>query len=167
MSNPKEQEEFIGLIEEYQDIIHKICNVYCNNKEEKKDLFQEVVYQLWRSYGSFENRSKFTTWMYRVALNVALAGKRKPQPPTRELDQTSLKHLADEDKTTETEENIRLLYQAINQLNDFDKAVIMLYLERKPYEEIAEITGITTSNVGTRINRIKAKLEKILKPVIA
>ena len=156
--------EFLSLVETNQDIIHKICNLYGHNQEDRRDLSQEIVCQLWKSYPRFRGEAKFTTWMYRVALNTALLNLRH----LKQLKQTeSLKthHGVVMEAATPTAktESINNLYTAIGQLREFDRAIIMLWLEELPYQEIAEITGITESNVSVRLVRIKKKLKELLE----
>ncbi|QGY44873.1 sigma-70 family RNA polymerase sigma factor [Maribellus comscasis] len=157
------EKEFLQIIQKNQGIIHKVCNIYCDVEEDRNDLFQEIVAQLWKSYPSFRNDSKFSTWMYRVALNTAITSFKKNK---RRPDQSSLSYdnfqLADEKYDTETEENIKQLHKAVGQLTGVEKSIVLLYLENKKYEEIAEITGITQNYVRVKMNRIKKKLKKFM-----
>ncbi|WP_231862312.1 RNA polymerase sigma factor [Rufibacter sp. DG15C] len=141
--------------------------MYCRDPEERKDLFQEIVLQLWRSYPTFKHESKVSTWMYRVALNTAVSSFRKEsrRPHQSSLSDLDLQIPSAPDTSAEYELKIKYLYSAIDQLSQVEKAIVMLYLEDKSYDEIAEIIGITKSNVGVKLNRIKAKLEKLLTPV--
>jgi RNA polymerase sigma factor (sigma-70 family) len=156
------KEEFAKLVSENQDIIHKVCNLYCNNAEDKRDLFQDVLYQLWKSYPSFRSESKFTTWMYRVALNTAITRfkKFKKTPKSEEINERIIQ--VPDLKDDVLEEKLKALYSAINQLSKIERAIIMLHLEENSYQEIAQIMGITETNVGVKINRIKKKLKTIL-----
>lgn len=137
--------------------------MYCDSQEDRNDLFQEIVAQLWKSYPSFRQESKVTTWMYRVALNTAITSFKKSK---RRPDQNRLTYenfqLAEEVYDTETEESIKLLHAAVSQLTGVEKSIILLYLENKKYEEIAEITGITQNYVRVKMNRIKKKLKKLM-----
>ncbi|MEZ4851964.1 MAG: sigma-70 family RNA polymerase sigma factor [Bacteroidia bacterium] len=167
MVKSKREAEFVNLISGNQGIIHKVCSMYANEDEVKADLFQEIVLQLWRAYGSYQGKAKITTWMYRVALNTAISGfrkqKRKPEHFTisdRELEIPQV--IANPDLSEET----RWLYKAIEQLSEVEKAIIMLHLEEHSYDEIADIIGITRTHVGVKINRIKEKLRKIMLPHI-
>lgn len=157
------EKEFLQIIQKNQGIIHKVCNMYCDSQEDRSDLFQEIVAQLWKSYPSFRQESKVTTWMYRVALNTAITSFKKSK---RRPDQNSLTYenfqLADEEYDTETEDNIKLLHTAVSQLTGVEKSIILLFLENKKYEEIAEITGITQNYVRVKMNRIKKKLKKLM-----
>jgi len=137
--------------------------MYCDTGEDRNDLFQEIVAQLWKSYPSFRKESKVTTWMYRVGLNTAITTFKKSK---RRPDQNRLTYenfqIADENQEAETEENIKLLHRAVAQLTGIEKSIILLYLENKKYEEIAEITGITQNYVRVKMNRIKKKLKKLM-----
>jgi len=159
------QQEFIDTIAIHQPIILKVCRMYCTEKDDREDLFQEIVLQLWRSYPSFKGEAKISTWMYRISINTAITSLRKNsrKPVTQAL---SVEH---ENINEITEQRIdveyaRELQLAINILSKIDKALVMLYLEEKSYKEIAEILGISESNVGVKINRIKKKLQELIKP---
>jgi RNA polymerase sigma factor (sigma-70 family) len=162
MASPNNKEEFLKRIEEHKLIIYKICNSYCRNLHDRADLAQEISYQLWRSFNSFNGSVKFSTWMYRVALNVAITFYRKTKTG-ESIIQLSEPDPGIEDKTTyddELEKNITALQKFINDLKELDKALMILYLEEKSYSEIADILGITETNVATRISRIKEKLKQ-------
>ncbi|WP_321997948.1 sigma-70 family RNA polymerase sigma factor [Draconibacterium orientale] len=157
------EKEFLHIIRKNQGIIHKVCNIYCDTEDDRNDLFQEIVVQLWKSYPNFRRESKVSTWMYRVALNTAITSFKKSK---RRPDQSSLTYenfqIEDERYDTETEENIKVLHKAIQQLTGIEKSIVLLYLENKKYEEIAEITGITQNYVRVKMNRIKRKLKKLM-----
>ena len=161
MSNKKQHEEILIKINDNKRIIYKISNIYCNNENDRKDLAQEIIYQLIKSYGSFNAEYKFSTWMYRVALNVAISfyRKTKKENVVTFVDQ----HIDKEDDGEHTallESNIASLHQFINELKELDKALMILYLESKSYREISEIIGITETNVATKISRIKETLKQ-------
>jgi len=157
------EKEFLQIIQKNQGIIHKVCNMYCDLEEDRNDLFQEIVAQLWKSFPSFRNESKFSTWMYRVALNTAITTFKKDK---RRPDQDRLTYvnfqITEDRYDTETEENIRQMHRAVAQLTGIEKSIVLLYLENKKYEEIAEITGITQNYVRVKMNRIKKKLKKLM-----
>lgn len=157
------EKEFLQIITENQGIIHKVCSVYCDLDEDRRDLFQEILAQLWKSYPSFRNESKFSTWMYRVALNTAITSfkKDKRKPDKSGISYESLQ-LAEEMYDTREEEQIRVLNKAVSQLSGIEKSIILLFLEDKKYEEIAEITGITQNYVRVKMNRIKKKLKLLM-----
>jgi RNA polymerase sigma-70 factor (ECF subfamily) len=157
------EREFLKIIKENQGIIKKVCNIYCDSEQDRNDLFQEILAQLWKSFPSFRNESKITTWMYRVGLNTAITSFKKSK---RRPDQNSLGYenfqMADENPSGEEEENIRRLHQAVARLSGVEKSIILLFLEDRKYEEIAEITGITQNYVRVKMNRIKKKLKKLM-----
>ncbi len=157
------EKEFLDIIGANQGIIHKVCNIYCDDLEDRNDLFQEILAQLWKSYPSFRKESKFTTWMYRVALNTAITSFKKirRQPGFNRLTDQNLQ-IADEMSSLEMDENILLLKQAVSKLSGIEKSIILLFLENKNYEEIAEITGITQNYVRVKMNRIKKKLKVLM-----
>ncbi|MEP2934858.1 MAG: sigma-70 family RNA polymerase sigma factor [Gilvibacter sp.] len=151
--------DFTAVIKANEGIIYKIVSMYCDTREDKKDLYQEIVYQLYKSFDSFRGDSKVSTWMYRIALNTSIThiNKKKrsgTQIPfeierfteTTEADQSAL-------------ENLKLLHDLIAQLSAIDKGIVLLFLEDKSYAQIAQITGFSESNIGTRMARIKTKLK--------
>ena len=150
--------EFIDLLNHNQNIIHKVCNLYMDNISDREDLFQEITLQAWNAYNSFRNESKFSTWLYRVALNTAISfyRKEKRKPVIQSLNQIP-EHA---DDANNKEEQMQAMYKAINALSKIDKALIMLYLEDYNYEEIGNILGITANNVAVKMNRIKTKLKE-------
>lgn len=152
------EQEFIQLLNKHQNIIHKVCSVYMNDYADKEDLFQEVTLQAWKAYPTFRGDAKFSTWLYRVALNTAITffRKEKKQIPVFATD-----ILPD---TTEgynpIEEQVQAMYKAIGELSKIDKALIMLYLEDYSYIEIGEMLGISANNVAVKMNRLKVKLKE-------
>lgn len=152
------------MINTHRGIIYKVCNLYGKEREYREDLFQEIVLQLWRSFPTFRNQSLLSTWMYRVALNTAISQFRRDikKPDKRPLSGAEFQ-IPDVSFRQDENENAWLLSQAIQQLTPIEKALVMLYLEEKSYQEIGEIMGITPSNVGVKLNRVKSKLEKIIK----
>jgi RNA polymerase sigma-70 factor (ECF subfamily) len=157
------EKEFLQIITENQGIIHKVCSIYCDLEEDRRDLFQEILAQLWKSYPTFRSESKFTTWMYRVALNTAITSfkKDKRQPDKTGISSENMQ-LVEEMYDVRTEEQIRMLNRAVAQLSGIEKSIILLFLEDKKYEEIAEITGITQNYVRVKMNRIKKKLKLLM-----
>jgi len=156
------QEEFTKLINQHKGIIHKVCNVFFYQHPYKEDYVQEIVIQLWKSYPTFSHLSKFSTWMYRVALNTAIDIKRKEilSPKLMALSAREF-NLSDSERNESNDERDQL-YSAISRFPDIEKVVILLYLEDYSYKEIAEIMGISESLTGVKINRIKNRLIKIL-----
>ena len=157
--NQQPDKKFLELIEENKRIIFKICNSYCPNKDEREDLAQEIVYNLWKSFQSFNSNLKFSTWMYRIALNVAISFYRKEKRLAPHVSISENLIVLEENANKETDNNLTLLLQFINELKEIDKSIMLLYLDDKSYKEIAEITGISESNVATKISRIKDRLK--------
>ena len=155
--------EFLQLIRDNKGILFKISNSYCRNRDDREDLMQEIIYQLWKSAGSFDTNRKFSTWMYRIALNVAISYYRQQRRSGLHITfggELHLMELADSPAEADTEEKIELLQQFISEQNELDKALMILYLEERPYREIAEILGITETNVATKLSRIKGRLKQ-------
>ena len=157
------KETFISAIKENEGFIFKIASVYTNNTDDKNDLVQEIIYQLWKSYESFNHQSSLSTWMYRVALNVAIYQLKvsKKRVLTVPMDGQVLDYY--EIDESQIDEKWKVFRQHINNLNLLDKGIVMLYLDHKSYDQIAEIIGISTSNVGTKLSRIKEKLRTQIK----
>ena len=158
------KDAFIAAINENQGLIFKIASIYTNNTEDRNDLAQEIIYQLWKSFDSFNRRSALSTWMYRVAMNVAIYHLKiaKRKVTTVPLDEQFLNFR--EMDNNETEERWQTFKKHMETLNLLDKGIVILYLDSKSHEEIAEITGISVSNVGTRLSRIKERIrQQILK----
>ncbi|UCG49293.1 MAG: sigma-70 family RNA polymerase sigma factor [Phycisphaerales bacterium] len=164
MADIAAKEKFLEQLEQNQDIVHKICGLYAHNTHDRKDLSQDIICQLWKARRSFRGDSKFTTWMYRVALNTALLNLRRRR---RRLRTESLNgnhdNITAETGDPEIHLRIAALYEAINRLPEFDRAIVLLYLEQLSYTEISEITGISESNVGVRLVRIRKKLRQLLE----
>lgn len=158
------QEAFLRLIRENKGILYKISRSYCANGNDREDLMQEMIFQLWRSGQRFDENYKFSTWMYRIALNVAISFYRKERRSGIHVSLGGEMHLMDledqPDSNGELEEKIDLLQLFISELGDLDKALMILYLEERPYREIAEVLGITETNVATRLSRIKERLKQ-------
>lgn len=158
------KEKFIVTLDDHKKIIYKIVNSYCPNREDRKDLEQEIIIQLWNSFDNYNDKYKYSTWIYRIALNVAISFYRKERKWSVKndfFDEDSIFSIADENENeTELDYHMKLLQEFINNLGELDKALMLLYLEEKSHEEITEILGITKTNVATKINRIKLKLRK-------
>jgi RNA polymerase sigma-70 factor (ECF subfamily) len=159
-----DREEFIQQIDQNQGILHKVCGMFCSQIHDREDLYQEIILQLWKSWKNFKGDSKFSTWMYRVALNTAISmsARTKKHQPVKEIQKDQISP-SEDDYGQVTEEDIQQLYLAISKLTDIERAVILLYLEEKSYDEIAQITGLSKSNVGVKILRIKKRLEVEMK----
>ena len=153
-------QQFLTALNEHKGLIFKVASIYSNNIDDRNDLAQEIIYQLWKSFDTFSQKSSLTTWIYRVAMNVAIynlkIGKRKIQAVS--LDEQIIGfHEVD---NNEIEEKLLLLKRHIDNLNLLDKGIVILYLDNKSYEEIGQIIGISASNVGTKLSRIKEKLKE-------
>lgn len=159
------EHEFVEQLQANQNIAHKICRLYTNDQQSHNDLFQEITIQLWRAYPKFRGDSKFSTWMYRVALNTAITLYRKSKRKIRTSDYENISFkIASEEYDPTEEEQLKQMYKAIKKLNDIDKALVFLYLEDKNYREISETLGISEVNARVKMNRIRTKLKKILNP---
>ena len=163
MVDMDKKSRFLELVDENQDIVHKICSLYAWNVDERRDLSQEIVCQLWKSYQSFRGDSTFTTWMYRVALNTALLTVRRNRRRVH-TESLSVRHGDIPDGVGSREEHGKIgrLYEAISRLHPFDRAIILLYLDQLSYKEISDVIGISESNVSVRLVRIKKKLKGLL-----
>lgn len=158
------EKEFVDLINLHRGIIFKVCSLYAREQARREDLFQDIVLQIWKSYPKFRGESLITTWMYRIALNTAISQFRKErkQPEQSPLSKSEFQ-IPDTSLHDHENDHAWILNQATQQLSDIEKALIMLYLEEKTYRDISGIMGISESNVGVKLSRIKAKLEKIIK----
>lgn len=154
--------DFELIIEHNKGVIYKVANSFCKNQDDRKDLVQEIIIQLWTSFSRYDDHYKLSTWMYRIALNVSISFYRKERKrkdsdlPINE----SIVEIAEEHSSDELETNINLLQQFINELKELDRALMLLYLEEKSQKEIAEILGLTEANVSTKVGRIKEKLKQ-------
>ena len=153
------KDKFQDEIFQHQALIHKICRIYRDTKEEREDLFQDIIYQLWKAYPQFLGKSKITTWMYRIGLNTAMATFRKQKIKYSELQ--NQQEFADKSTEADNDQRDQLVW-AVKQLNDADRAIVTLYLDDLSYQEISEIIGISENYVGVRLNRIKEKIKEHL-----
>jgi len=162
MNSTAKSDIFLSVIESNKGILYKIANSYCKDSEDRKDLVQEIIVQLWKSYENYNDQYKYTTWIYRISLNVAISfyrnqnrRKRLSSPLTE-----GILNFVDTNETGELEEDIGFLQQFISELKEMDKALILLYLDQKSHKEIADIIGISETNVATKISRIKTALKQ-------
>ncbi|WPP48560.1 RNA polymerase sigma factor [Catalinimonas niigatensis] len=156
------KQEFTHIVGQHQGIIHKVCRIYRDTPEDQQDLFQEILYQLWKAWPSFRGEAQVSTWMYKIALSTAIARYRKKKNPEQTFTVREDMHPYEKQENIHPEKE--RLYRAISQLNDADKALITLYLDDYSYEEMAEIVGISVNYVGVKLNRIKEKLSQTLNP---
>lgn len=156
------EQAFVSLIKEYERVIYKVCYLYATPNAPLNDLYQEVVLNLWKAYPKFRGECKVSTWIYRIALNTCISFMRKEKNIPEIVSLTP----AEADRSEEWDETqamLKQMYRLINRLGQLEKSIILLYLEEKSYEEISEITGLTVTNVATKLNRIKEKLRKMNK----
>lgn len=159
MDKQAQQQLFRQIIEQHKGILFKVARTYCPYEEDRQDLIQEMMVQIWQSINKYNDRYKLSTWLYRISLNVAISFYRKSS--TRAKKQAELTEQMAEmltEQTSEKEQHLNLLEQFISELKEIDKALMILYLDDKNHTEIAAIMGISVSNVGTKISRIKDKL---------
>lgn len=156
MTDTNKEKEFTELLLQHQHIIYKVCLMYAQDKEDIADLYQETVYNLWKSYATFENRSSFSTWLYRVALNTCISDLRRRKHHDHVPLQLTDTVLPDNDPEAEM---LNTLYSLIRRLNRLDRMYIVLWLDGKTYEEIAQIIGTNRNQVAIRLHRIKEKLK--------
>lgn len=154
------------MIQQHERLIYKVCNVYAQDGEDSKDLFQEVILQAWKAYPKFEGRSLVSTWLYRVALNTAITHERKKQRSPDITYPDMLQQHPEDNIPDAWKEEYGILQQLIAGLPKLEKALVLLYLEDRSYKEIAEIMGITVSNAGAKLSRIREKLKKKAQPFI-
>jgi RNA polymerase sigma factor (sigma-70 family) len=154
------QERFQGLVEEHKKILYKVCQSYCRNPGDRDDLAQEIIVQLWRSFHVFDERLRFSTWMYRIALNVAISFYRREKVRVRHVIPGSEHLLEAVGETAGRSEEVQVLYQWIAELDPFNKALVILYLDGNSYQEIADILGISETNVATKISRLKQAMRQ-------
>jgi RNA polymerase sigma factor (sigma-70 family) len=155
MHNP---EEFIEIIKANQGLINKVAKLYSKSREDEQDLYQEIVCQTWKSFDSFRNESKISTWIYRIALNTSISYMDKTRKKGDHLPIDDILLNRTEPSDTVKEEQIEILYGQIRNLNPIEKGILFLYLEGKTYDEITSITGFSSTNVGTRLGRIRQNL---------
>lgn len=153
----RDKEKFVQTVREHKGTIYTVCYMFSKDTDEVNDLYQEILMNLWRGFGSFEGKSDIRTWIYRVALNTCISidrkKKRKPVRLNMDIDLY-------EDTDTDTRQ-VRMLYNRISRLGPFDRAIILLWLDNIPYEEIGEIVGISAKYVSVRLLRIKEELRKM------
>jgi RNA polymerase sigma factor (sigma-70 family) len=160
------EKEFISLLNAHQKIIYKVCNLYMDKHADREDLFQEITLQAWKAYVNFRGDAKFSTWLYRVALNTAITFFRKEKRAPA-IYTTDVLPDQNEEAYDPIEEKVKAMYAAIGNLSKIDKAIVMLYLEDYSYIEIGEMMGITANNVAVKMNRIKIKLKEETQKQVA
>ena len=153
---------FLSVIQSNKGIIYKVANSYCKNVEDRKDLVQEIIIQLWKSFDDYDDNFKHSTWMYRISLNVAISFYRKENSRRKISNPLTdgIINFSDNEVSEDKENDLGILQQMISQLKDLDKALMLLYLEERSHKEISQIIGISETNVATKINRIKNNLKQ-------
>jgi RNA polymerase sigma-70 factor (ECF subfamily) len=164
MSPPPRQEEFEALLEAHRGILHKVANTYCRNLADREDLVQEIAVQLWRSFPRFDGRCRFSTWAYRIALNVAISHARQESARARHTVPAEDRHVEIADEPGPPAEELQLLHSFIEGLDGLYKALALLYLDGNSHQEIAEVLGISATNVATKIARLKERLRQSVLP---
>lgn len=160
------EKQFETYIRDHELLLYKVCRIYTYTDADRQDLFQEIVLQLWKGYPKFRGDAKFSTWLYRIAINTAITGLRKTRDFITSYEPNQLPVLPSHDNVSSAqEEQVQQLYTAIAQLNQVEKALVMLYLEERSYEEMEDILGISQGNLRVKMNRIKEKLRQLTKPI--
>ena len=163
MQKHEAEKQFEKHITENELLIYKVCRLYAYSEADRQDLFQEIVIQLWNAFLRFKGQSKFSTWLYRVAINTAITGLRRRKEFIVSYEPAALPQHSEDNTSAELEEQLKVLHKAIKQLNQVEKAIVMLYMEDKTYEEMEDILGISQGNLRVKMNRIKEKLRQITK----
>ncbi len=159
------QQAFATLIQQHEKLVYKVCHLYAADDEDIRDLFQEIVLQAWNGYARYRGDAAVSTWLYRVALNTAITHQRRQRNAITTTTQLPIIDVADDGHVPYAEE-YRIMHKLIGELPPLDKALVLLYFEDRTHAEIAEILGISTSNVGTKLNRIKDRLRKQAQPLL-
>jgi RNA polymerase sigma-70 factor (ECF subfamily) len=158
------EKQFESRINEHKQLLYKVCRIYAYNDADRQDLFQEIVIQLWKAFQNFKGDSKFSTWLYRVAINTAITGLRKQKNFISTYEPATLpEYVSDDTSSQAVEEQLQQLYSAIEKLNEVEKAIVLLYMEDHSYEEMENILGINQGNLRVKMNRIKEKLRQLTK----
>lgn len=160
MTAPALQERFQALVDGHKKILYKVCNSYCRNRDDREDLAQEIVIQMWQSFDSFDQRYQFSTWMYRMALNVAISFYRREDTRSRHILSDELEMLNAADEGANETPEVQVLYELIERLEPLNKALVLLYLDGNSHLEIANVLGISETNVATKIGRLKEQMKQ-------
>ena len=164
MQKQEVEKQFENHIRENELLIYIVCRIYAYTDADRQDLFQEIVIQLWKAYPKFKGQAKFSTWLYRVGINTAISGLRKQKNFITSYEPANLPPNRSDDNYSETEEErLKQLYVAIEQLNQVEKAIVMLYMEDRPYDEMEDILGISQGTLRVKMNSIKEKLRELTK----
>ncbi len=156
--------EFIQIVNAYAGLLYNVCKLYSRDEDDRKDLYQEIVLQLWRAFPNYRREAQRSTWMYRIALNTAISlFRRESRQPARGSFSDELLNIPQPAASPDVEERMQQFYTAVEQLSSVEKALVFLYMDNKSYDEIAGVMGISPSNVGVKLNRIKGKLRKMVE----
>lgn len=164
MHNQELAAQFEHDIKENELLLLKVCNIYAYTVTDRQDLFQEIAIQLWKAYPNYKGAAKFSTWLYRVAINTAISGFRKQKDFIRSFEPSALPaHQIDSTDYADNEDKLKQMYAAIAKLSEVEKAIVMLYMEDRSYEEMEDILGVSQGSLRVRMNRIKTKLRELTK----
>ncbi|MEO7432248.1 MAG: sigma-70 family RNA polymerase sigma factor [Dokdonella sp.] len=166
MTTDLRRERFQMLIDRHRGIVLKVANTYSRLPEDRRDLAQEILTQAWKSFSAWDPSRTFSTWVYRIALNVAISHARRPDDRSRHIaiDDDGVEPTHDDDGARETDDGLRVLYRCIARLDPFNRALLLLYLDEKSQREIADILGISETNVSTKIARLKLRIRDDINP---
>jgi RNA polymerase sigma-70 factor (ECF subfamily) len=163
MTKPVDQSRFLACIEQHRKIVYKVANAYAASAEDRKDLAQDITVQLWLAYPKYDEQRSFSTWMYRIALNIAMSFSRDHQRRVARQKQLELaEETTQAPSMVEGDERIALLHRTIASLDELNRALILMYLDERSYKDIADVLGISETNVSTKINRLKQHLCELL-----
>jgi RNA polymerase sigma-70 factor (ECF subfamily) len=163
LQNREAEKAFENSIRQHEGLLHKVCRIYAATDADRQDLFQEIIIQLWKAYPRFKGESKLSTWLYRVAINTAITGLRRQKDFITSYEPEALPQRSDDGGHAAEEERLQQLYTAIAQLNEVEKAIVMLYMEDRSYDEMEDILGISSGTLRVKMNRIKEKLRQLTK----
>jgi len=163
VKQPDLHSTFLSLVKQHQRIIYKVCYLYAANATDRQDLYQEILVQTWKGYQKFRGETKFSTWLYQVAINTAIAGFRREKNSPVSFTGDDLPEMSDNSASAAETEQLEQLHAAINQLNDIEKALVMLYLDGNSYDEMESIMGIPNGALRVKMTRIKEKLRQLTK----
>ncbi|MCU0682811.1 MAG: RNA polymerase sigma factor [Polyangiaceae bacterium] len=163
MTAPGQSERFRALLEGHKGILYKVCHAYCRNADDRDDLAQEIVVQLWQAFGRFDERARFSTWMYRIALNVAISFYRRESARARRVLVDGERLLEESEAEAGPSDDIALLYGFIGGLEPLSRALVLLYLDGHSHRDIAEVLGVSETNVGTKLGRLKGELRRAFR----
>lgn len=162
MQEESKENRFINVLESHKGILYKVASSFCRDETDRDDLVHEIIFEIWRSLDRYDARTKYSTWIYRISLNIGMSWKRRESRRPKSINSADkvLLLISDGEQNHENDTAINQLHEFIRELRELDRAIILLYLEEKPYREIATILGLSETNISTRISRIKTELKK-------